>query len=101
MAASAAVLVAAAGWAIWAGVVQVPGLSFGRDASPPAAGVAGQVDGGVLEVTSSPAGARVTIDGQVYGTTPLTIDTLPAGEHTVLLESDAGSLRRTVQHRTR
>lgn len=96
MAASAAVLMAAAGWAVWAGVVQVPGLTFGRDASPPAVGAAGQVDGGVLEVTSAPGGARVTIDGQMYGTTPLTVEALPVGEHSVLLESDAGSLRRTV-----
>jgi len=50
---------------------------------------------GALRVTSTPAGARVTIDGRVHGVTPLTIDELKPGSHRVLLESRAGSVRTT------
>ncbi len=53
--------------------------------------------GGHLEVRTEPPGATVTIAGQRRGVTPLTISDLPPGRHTVLLESSAGSVRRTVQ----
>ncbi len=52
---------------------------------------------GALEVTSTPAGAQVTIGGTSYGVTPLTIPELPAGSHTVRLDSEAGSIERVVQ----
>ena len=51
---------------------------------------------GSLEVLSDPEGATVTIDGKARGTTPLTIDDLPVGMHTVVLETASGSLQRTV-----
>lgn len=37
----------------------------------------------ILKVTSDPPGAEVTVDDQPQGTTPITINTLPAGAHTV------------------
>ena len=52
---------------------------------------------GALEVTSTPAGAQVTIGGTSYGVTPLTIPELPAGSHAVRLDSEAGSIERVVQ----
>ena len=52
---------------------------------------------GALEVTSAPAGAQVIIGGTSYGVTPLTIPELPAGSHTVRLDSEAGSIERVVQ----
>lgn len=52
--------------------------------------------GGALSVTSTPAGAQVTVDGKLRGVTPLTLKDLPAGKHDVLLKSEAGSVRRTV-----
>jgi hypothetical protein len=51
---------------------------------------------GSLEVLSEPDGASVTVDGEPRGVTPLTIDDLPVGSHTVVLESDSGSIKRTV-----
>ena len=51
---------------------------------------------GRLEVTSTPTGASVTIDGEAYGTTPLTVEELAVGEHEVLLESEAGDVRKTI-----
>jgi serine/threonine protein kinase len=51
---------------------------------------------GQLQVRTDPAGARVTVDGQAHGTSPVTVADLPAGEHEVLLESDLGSVRQQV-----
>ena len=43
-----------------------------------------------------PADARVTIDGREYGRTPLTVDALAAGSYTLLFDSRAGAVRRTM-----
>ena len=51
---------------------------------------------GSLRVTSTPAGARVLIDGKPRGATPLTLGDLSPGTHEVALESNAGTVRRTV-----
>jgi hypothetical protein len=51
---------------------------------------------GQLKVTSEPAGARILVDGQPRGATPMTIPDLAAGEHAVALESASGSVRRVV-----
>jgi hypothetical protein len=41
-----------------------------------------------IAVTSQPVGARVEIDGQQVGTTPLTPTTIEPGEHTVFVQAD-------------
>ena len=51
---------------------------------------------GRLRVTSEPAGARVLVDGTPRGATPLTLDDLAVGAHGVVLQSVAGSVRRSV-----
>jgi len=51
---------------------------------------------GVLRVVSTPAGARVMVDGKARGVTPLTLSDLNPGNHEVALESDAGTVHRTV-----
>ena len=51
---------------------------------------------GRLDVTSDPPGAQVTVDGQARGETPLTLDNLRAGSHSIVLERDGGSVRRVV-----
>jgi hypothetical protein len=51
--------------------------------------------GGLL-VNSEPKGARVLIDGVVRGKSPLTLDGLNPGVHTVTLESAEGTIKRTV-----
>ena len=51
---------------------------------------------GQLQVKTEPAGARVTVDGQLRGSSPVTITDLPPGDHEVLLESDLGSVRQRV-----
>jgi hypothetical protein len=51
---------------------------------------------GQLMVRSDPTGARVSVDGKPLGVTPLDIDGLSSGRHTVVIETDQGSVRRTV-----
>jgi hypothetical protein len=51
---------------------------------------------GELRVRTEPAGARVSVDGIARGVAPLTVPDLPPGEHTVLLESDLGSIKQIV-----
>ncbi|MDP6373899.1 MAG: PEGA domain-containing protein [Vicinamibacterales bacterium] len=52
---------------------------------------------GQLEVTSTPSGARVTIDGARVGRTPITVDDLSIGAHVVRFESPQGTIERTVE----
>ena len=51
---------------------------------------------GGLEVTSDPAGARVSIDGMPRGQTPLTIPEFAPGPHRVTISSGGTSVERTV-----
>jgi hypothetical protein len=53
---------------------------------------------GQLRITSSPTGARVTINGIGWGQTPVTVKNLPLGTKTVRLTSDGySSAQRTVE----
>ena len=51
---------------------------------------------GALFVSAEPVGAKVLVDGTARGVTPLTIDDLASGAHTVVLESAKGSVHRSV-----
>jgi hypothetical protein len=51
---------------------------------------------GRLQVNSEPAGARVLVDNVARGVTPLTLDDLALGTHSVVLENGAGSVKRSV-----
>ena len=52
--------------------------------------------GGQLQVRSEPAGARVSVDGMPRGTSPVTVSDLTPGEHSVLVESEHGSVKQIV-----
>jgi hypothetical protein len=52
---------------------------------------------GKLTVTTDPPAARVQIDGRARGTSPLLVEDLDAGEHTVAVAGDAGSVERRVR----
>ena len=58
---------------------------------PQAAAVVGQLD-----VRTDPAGAKVSVDGQRRGVSPLTVTGLTAGSHTVMLENELGSVNQDV-----
>ncbi len=51
---------------------------------------------GTLKVTSTPEGARVVIDGHDRGITPLTLEDVSIGTHTVSIEAKNGSVQRSV-----
>jgi hypothetical protein len=54
---------------------------------------------GPLIVTTDPAGAQVTVDGVLRGSSPVTVDHLSPGRHTVVVESERGTVRRTLRLR--
>jgi hypothetical protein len=68
-------------------------------AAPRAAGGAA----GAVSVTSDPAGAAVYVDGDFVGQTPITVQSLSAGDHRVRIVKDGylehGCLVRVVQNR--
>jgi hypothetical protein len=51
---------------------------------------------GQLTIRTDPAGARVTVDGSPRGTTPLTVDGLAPGAHSVALANDVNSVTQEV-----
>jgi serine/threonine-protein kinase len=51
---------------------------------------------GRLSIVTDPPGARVTVDGRVRGTSPLTVADLAPEDHKVSVTNDAGSVERTV-----
>jgi hypothetical protein len=75
----------------------LPDVNGDDVASQPAVGRASLGATGTLEIQSNPTGASISIDGKPRGTAPMTITDLSAGSHSILLESDKGAVRRTIQ----
>jgi hypothetical protein len=73
-----------------------PAPSAERAAPNPAPAPAPARKTGQLTARSDPSGARVIVDGTPRGVTPLTIDDLSLGRHAVVIQTDEGSVRRTV-----
>jgi hypothetical protein len=67
-----------------------PRPAVGPAPSPPATTT------GDIHIVSTPAGARVLIDGQPRGVTPMTLAEVAPGRHTVMLQSPAGTIQRVV-----
>jgi len=51
---------------------------------------------GDLQVRTDPPGARVVVDGQNRGTSPVTVKDLAPGSHVVVLQNDLGSVNEDV-----
>jgi hypothetical protein len=51
---------------------------------------------GGLKIDSTPPGARILIDGADRGNTPIELDDIAPGKHLVVLESNVGTVQRTV-----
>ena len=75
-------------------ITVAPGADIVRDLEM--TGAAPAAASGLLSIVTEPPGARVTIDGQPSGTSPVTVDALTAGQHTIEVASATGSARRTV-----
>jgi PEGA domain len=52
---------------------------------------------GRIEIETQPAGARVLLDGKPAGDSPLALDGVAAGRHTITLISASGSIKRTIR----
>jgi hypothetical protein len=65
--------------------------------APPVETAPARPSTGSLVVTSTPAGARVLIDGAFAGETPLTLEGVTPGERAVTLSSMAGTVRRAIR----
>ena len=51
---------------------------------------------GDLQVRTDPPGARVSVDGQTRGVSPMNVTGLTPGSHTVVLQNDLGSVNQDV-----
>lgn len=51
---------------------------------------------GGLQISTQPAGVRVTVDGAAVGVTPLKVSDLAPGQHVVALEGPSGTSRQNV-----
>ena len=52
---------------------------------------------GRIDIETQPAGARVLLDGKPAGDSPLSLDSVAAGRHTITLVSSSGSIKRTIR----
>jgi hypothetical protein len=59
--------------------------------------LARDVQTGSLEVRSDPAGARVQFDGRGVGNSPVTLNDLQPGDHTVVVDGPQGGVKQTVK----
>ena len=51
---------------------------------------------GRVSITTDPPGARITVDGRPSGTSPVTLEELAVGEHTIAVASATGSAEKKV-----
>ena len=77
-------------FAVQAGVVVSQYIDL-APAAPPAAAAVGR-----LEITSDPAGARVTVDGSARGVTPVTLSNVVPGNHAVSIFGEDSTVTRAV-----
>jgi hypothetical protein len=74
-----------------------PASSTAATAAAGASSAAATPEAGRLEIETQPAGARILLDGKPAGESPLTLDAVPAGRHTVTFVTASGAVKRTVR----
>ena len=85
----------AGGRYFWSALPAAPARTAAVEPKPLAAAAA-KKSMGSLRVSSTPPGAQVLVDGKARGVTPLTLTDISPGSHEVALQSDAGTVTRTV-----
>ncbi len=73
-----------------------PAARTSPEAAPPAGGATAR-NLGRLEIETQPAGAKVTLDGKPVGQSPLTLEDVAPGRHTLTFVSGSGTVKRTVR----
>ncbi len=99
-AAAALVLAVGAGAIVRPYLTGPPPAEVVPASAPPAAPAlkaAPAVAAGSLNLVTQPPGARVLLDGAPAGETPLTIESVSPGRHTVTFVTSSGSVRKTVR----
>jgi hypothetical protein len=71
--------------------------STAATAAAGASAAAATTEAGRLEIETQPAGARILLDGKPAGESPLTLEAVPAGRHTVTFVTASGAVKRTVR----
>jgi hypothetical protein len=74
-----------------------PEAESGGERAKEGTGTTGAAPIGRLSIRSEPSGAEVSIDGRVYGTTPLTLADVTPGERRIVLKLAGREVRQTVQ----
>lgn len=77
-------------------VVRGSESSLHVDLPAPAAPAPAPPATGGLQIATDPAGARVSVDGQGHGVSPVLLRDLPPGPHTVTVAGPAGTVTRRV-----
>jgi len=91
-------LVVRASWRPDSGAVPDAVVSTpGADAAPAAAEAKPAPGTGTLVISSQPAGARVLLDGTDSGQTPLRLESVPAGRHTITLVTETATVKRAIR----
>jgi hypothetical protein len=75
-----------------------PGSSTTPSSRPAGGGVVANT--GRLEIETQPAGARILVDGKPAGESPVALDGIAAGRHTVTFVTPSGSVKRTIRIET-
>jgi hypothetical protein len=75
---------------------QAPALPAAEEPTEAAAGTPIAGNGQVI-VNTEPTGARVTLDGKPVGVSPVTLDGIPAGSHTLAVAAPSGTVKRTIR----
>jgi hypothetical protein len=78
-------------------LVVAPEAQSGGERPKEGTGTTGAALSGRLSISSEPSGAEVSIDGRVYGTTPLTLGDVTPGERRIVLKLAGREVRQTVQ----
>jgi hypothetical protein len=73
-----------------------PGTSVVQHLEMAAASAPAAASTGSLQVQTEPSGQMVSIGGTERGISPLTVDNLPPGSHTITVRGPKGAMRRTV-----
>ncbi|MEP6593921.1 MAG: PEGA domain-containing protein, partial [Acidobacteriota bacterium] len=80
----------------WPGEKQVEPAAAAT-ATPTAPPPPALAEGGSIALDTKPAGAKVLLDGVPSGETPLTLENVPAGRHTVTFVTSTGSVKRNIR----